>query len=299
MRRKSKNSVPGVLESLPHRSRVAVVRLRSLGDCVLTTPALDILKRHRPDLQIAVVVEDRFRAAFELNSDIDAILAPGLAALRKWRPRLCLNFHGGTRSAWMTALSGARHRAGFAHYRTQFPYNIRIPRAQEILGIERKVHTAEHLASAMFYLGAPIGEIPRAKLFAGRPAAGPVVIHPFASTPAKTWPAANFRGLAEHLNDCIFIGGPDDDFTPFHGLRIERGAPLDKIKSLLAGAPLFIGNDSGPAHMAAAFGIPTIVLFGDSDREVWAPWRTASEILDVRSEVPQVLDAVARLRVHA
>src|SRR5436190_15710182 len=155
-----------ILECLPPESSVAILRLRSLGDCVLTTPALDILKRSRPDLRLAVFVEDRFRAIFEGNPDVDRILAPGLAALRRLRPRLCLNLHGGTRSAWMTLASGARYRAGFAHYRHQLAYNVRIPRAQQILRVPRIVHTAEHLASAMFYLGAPPGEIPRAKLAA-------------------------------------------------------------------------------------------------------------------------------------
>ena len=130
-----------------------MIRLRSLGDCVLTTPALDILKRFRPDLRVAVMVEERFRAVFEGNPDIERILPPALGALRRWRPALCLNLHGGTRSAWIAALSGARFRAGFGHFRHRIAYNVRIPRAQEILGIERKVHTAEHLASAMFYLG--------------------------------------------------------------------------------------------------------------------------------------------------
>lgn len=143
---------------------MAILRLRSLGDCVLSTPGLEILKRSRPDLRLAVMVEDRFRAVFEGNPDVDEILPPALGALRRWRPILCLNLHGGGRSAWMTALSEARYRAGFGHFRYQAVYNVRIPRAQEILGVERKVHTAEHLASAVFYLGAPITEIPRAKL---------------------------------------------------------------------------------------------------------------------------------------
>ncbi len=62
----------------------------------------------------------------------------------------------------MTAASGAAFRAGFGHFRHQFAYNLRIPRAQQILSVERKVHTAEHLASAMFWLGVPLTEIPRA-----------------------------------------------------------------------------------------------------------------------------------------
>src|ERR1019366_7138921 len=167
---------------------------------------------------------------------------PTLGALRRWRPRLCLNLHGGGRSAWMTALAGARYRAGFGHFRYQAVYNVHIPRAQEILGVERKVHTAEHLASAVFYLGAPITEIPRAKLVLVGPAQAPLdlpeadegvgrgpggpphnyaIIHPFATTPAKTWHAAGFLAVAAHLQQTglepVFIGGTTDDFSPFRG----------------------------------------------------------------------------------
>jgi ADP-heptose:LPS heptosyltransferase len=82
------------------------------------------------------------------------------------------------------------------------------------------------------------------------------------------------------------------------------GAPLSEIKALLAGAALFVGNDSGPAHMAAAFGVPSIVIFGPSDPEIWGPWRTASEVVRApegigRVEIAQVLDVLGRLKVAA
>jgi ADP-heptose:LPS heptosyltransferase len=304
--------VGSILENLPREGRAAIIRLRSLGDCVLTTPALDILKRARPDLRVAVMVEDRFRDIFEGNPDVEEILPPRLAALRRWRPALCLNFHGGPRSAWMTALSCARYRAGFGHYRRRWAYNVHIPRAQEILGAERKVHTAEHLASAMFYLGAERVEIPGAKLVIqdGRQKRLPhcCAIHPVAATAEKTWRADGFLAVAERLKSCgmetVFIGAAGDDLSPFRAYRTVAGAPLSEIKALLAGAALFVGNDSGPAHMAAAFGVPSVVVFGPSDPAIWGPWRTASEV--VRSpagiggvEIGQVLDALTRLKVAA
>ncbi len=282
-----------ILAGLPQNGRAAIIRLRSLGDCVLTTPALEILKRHRPDLCLAVVVEDRFRALFEGNPDADELLPPNLPALRRWRPALCLNLHGGTRSAWLTAFSGARYRAGFAHFRYRFAYNVRIPRAQEILGIERTVHTAEHLASAMFYLGVPVCEIPRAKLVAatGDPEPAYAVLHPVAATPAKTWRAGGFLAVAGHLKQSglepVFIGAAADDLSPFRGFRTVQGAPL------------VAGNDSGPAHMAAAFGLPVVAIFKASDPAIWGPWRTASQIVTGDPTASQVLDALARLRVHA
>jgi heptosyltransferase III len=301
--------VGSVLDNLPRESRVALLRLRSLGDCVLTTPAVEILKRARPDLRVAVVVEERFRAVFEGNPDVEAILPPRLGALREWRPRLCLNLHGGTRSAWMTALSGALYRAGFGHFRHRGAYNIRIPRAQEILGVARKVHTAEHLASAMFYLGAERREIPQARLEADRPVrTASAVIHPVAATPEKTWLAAGFLEVAHYLQrsglEPVFIGGPGDDLSPFREFLVLHGAPLGEIKNLLAGASLFVGNDSGPAHMAAAFGLPVVIIFGPSDPQIWAPWRTASEVIagpgGIAEVAPaRVIEALSRLRVPA
>jgi lipopolysaccharide heptosyltransferase III len=289
-----------LLDNLPRDARIAVIRLRSLGDSVLTTPALQILKRCRPDLRIGVLVEERFRAVFEGNPDVEVLLPPRINALRAWRAGLVLNLHGGARSAVLTGLSGAALRAGFAHFRHSFAYNIRIPTAQEILHLDRKVHTAEHLASAVFHLGVPITEIPRARLVAspGRPVPAPyAVLHPFASHPDKTWPAEGFRTVAGSLDlEPVFIGAATDDFTPFRAWRCLAGAPLSEIKNLLAGASLFIGNDSGPAHMAAAFGIPVVALFGSSDPAIWGPWRTAAEILTPGQDL---MAAIRRLRVHA
>jgi len=301
-----------ILERLPKRGRIAVVRIRSMGDCILTTPALSLLKRALPDADIAIVVEDRFRALFEGNPDVSEILAPSWSDVRKWRADLCLNLHGGGSSARITALSGARFRAGFAHFRHSWIYNVRIPRAQDILGVERKVHTAEHLASAAFYLGAPREAVPRARLFAEkrsttvRPYA---VIHPLAAAADKTWPAVRFVEAALYIEksldlDPVFVGGPGEDLTAFAGWRTVTGAPLAEIKSLIAGASLFLGNDSGPAHMAAAFGVAVVVIFGSSDNVVWAPWRTPAEVLTGSGSigtvsVREVTDALERLRVRA
>ncbi len=281
-----------LIDRLPPGSRIAVIRLRSLGDCVLTTPALSLLKRHRPDLKISVIVEPRFAEIFAGNPDVNETRDS------MTRADLVLNLHGGTRSMVLTALSRAKFRAGFAHHRYSFVYSDKIPTAQEILGVSRRVHTAEHLASAMFALGVPQQEIPRAKLFADPPPTRRpyAVIHPFASSPDKTWPAERFIELANHLHlEPIFLAGPSDDLTPFEKFPTSRDS-LKVTKSLISGASLFIGNDSGPAHIAAAFGIPVVVLFGPSDPVTWSPWQTESQVLTAPSitdiSTHQVLSAL-------
>lgn len=300
------------LDRLTAGSRVAVIRLRSLGDCVLSTPAIHLLKQFRPDLEIGIVVEDRFAAVYESNEDVARILAPNVRALRAFAPQLCLNLHGGTRSARLTLLSGARFRAGFDIFGPAWIYNTPIPTAQEVLGVTRRVHTAEHAAAAMFYLGVPIADVPRARMTAapGRSENAPpglyAVIHPVAATAEKTWPSQSFIELAHYLEKemamrPVFIGGPGEDLSQFGRWRTIAGAPLGEIARLMRDAALFAGNDSGPAHIAAAFGVPVVVIFGPSDDEVWAPWRTDAAVL--KSDGPidsvsaeQAIAAVERLR---
>jgi heptosyltransferase III len=296
-----------VLDQLPEGARVCIIRLRSLGDCVLTTPALRLLKQARPDLETGVVVEQQFRAVFEENPAISRTLAPTWESLRNWSPQLCVNLHGGTRSQAMTLVSGARWRAGFAHHSLSFVYNGKIGRAQQIMGVNRTVHTAEHMASAFFALGVPCQDVPRAELFAAKsPLTGRyAILHPFASAPEKRWPAERFCEVARYLNlwhiTPVFLAGEGDDVSLFAAHRIFRGS-LSEVKAALSGAALFIGNDSGPAHMAAAFGVPSVVLFGASNPAIWSPWRTESEIILAADglgyvSVSRVIAALERLRM--
>jgi heptosyltransferase-3 len=255
-----------------------------MGDCVLTTPAIKILNSSRPDVKIGIVVEPRFAAIFEDNPAISAILKPSLIEVFRWHPVLCLNFHGGRLSQVLALASRASIRAGFGRHRGSGLYHVRIPSAQEILGVEGPMHTVEQLASAMFYLGCPRQEIPRAGLFAqpGAPRRPYAVIHPAAAARYKTWHPGGFVAVAKHVRDVygldpIFIGNSGDDMAPFKDFECVVGAPLGGIKSLLSGAALFVGNDSGPAHIAAAFSVPLVVLFGRIEhRTTWAPWRATA-----------------------
>jgi ADP-heptose:LPS heptosyltransferase len=284
-----------ILAKLPNESRVAVIRLRSLGDCILLTPAIQLLHYARPDLRIGVVVEDRFADVFWGNPAIAEVLSPAVRDVRAFGPSLCLNLHGGSRSARLTMLSGAEIRAGLDIFRPALVYNTLIPTAQEILGITRRVHTAEHMASAMFYLGVDATWIPRAFVPApeGRsphaPAGAYAVFHPVAATPEKTWPAASFVDAAEFVSknmglEPVFIGGPGEDLSAFSRWRIVSGARLREVAQLMRDASLFLGNDSGPAHLAAAFGLPLVALFGPSDADIWSPWRTVGKV--IRAEGP-------------
>ena len=110
-------------------------------------------------------------------------------------------------------------------------------------------------------------------------------VAPSGSSGAMDWDDVRvFLAVARHFDadlgiQPLFIGGPADDLSPFGAHECLQGASLEEVKSLIAGATLFIGNDSGPAHIAAAFGRPVIILWGASDIDNWHPWRTENVVL--------------------
>jgi heptosyltransferase-3 len=95
------------------------------------------------------------------------------------------------------------------------------------------------------------------------------VIHPFAGSAGKRWPLQHFQELAHWLGRRIpveWCAGPQDDLP---GAR--RFDDLYELAGWLAAARIYIGNDSGPTHLAAAVGTPVVAIFGPSDPAVWAP----------------------------
>ena len=308
-----------ILCDLPSHSRLLFIRLRSIGDLVLLTPALALLKRWRADLKVSVLVESRFLALLEANPDIDQLICwdaeqPGdsdwrarlgrVREIRAQRFAVAINLHGGPTSAWVTAASGARWRVGFAHYPRKFIYNLRVPDARLILAQEI-VHTTEHQASALFWLGLPREEIPAprlvvparwkdsartrlARLGINSPYA---VVHPTALFATKQWPPERFAELGKYLEKekglaTVYTCGPGEssvldavEQATGKSLRRLEDLHLAELMAILEPARLFVGNDSGPAHIAGALGVPTVVIFGSSNASIWKPWRAQARIV--------------------
>lgn len=95
------------------------------------------------------------------------------------------------------------------------------------------------------------------------------VLHPFASGAAKQWPLERFRELAcvlERRMPVRWCAGPEDELP-----EAVRIADLYELACWLARARVYIGNDSGISHLAAAAGAPVVALFGPTDPVVWSP----------------------------
>jgi heptosyltransferase-3 len=154
------------------------------------------------------------------------------------------------------------------------------------------VHAADfYLEQVRSIAGCVSDGIPRIACPAVR--GGFAVIHPFAGSPKKRWPIDRFQALAQQLADRLpveWCAGPEDELP---GAR--RFAGLYQLACWLASARCYVGNDSGPTHLAAAVGTPVVALFGASDPAVWAPRGPNVSVVSAASMDAITLDEVAAL----
>lgn len=115
-------------------------------------------------------------------------------------------------------------------------------------------------------------------LLGGLPASFPA-LHPGSGSAAKNWPLARFEALAREWGRrgaWLLVQGPADRERANVLRRIEAAVPAASLAprtlaAILAQAGVYVGNDSGVTHLAAATGAPTLALFGPTDPAVWAP----------------------------
>ncbi len=98
------------------------------------------------------------------------------------------------------------------------------------------------------------------------------VIHPFSGSARKNWPLEQFREVARKLAIPVrWCAGPEEPLPPELTSDAVRFENLYELGCWFGGARVYIGNDSGITHLAAAVGTPVIAVFGPSDPVVWAP----------------------------
>jgi ADP-heptose:LPS heptosyltransferase len=119
-----------------------------------------------------------------------------------------------------------------------------------------------------------------------------VTIHPGASWKPRAWRPESFAEVARQLLGrypvhICFVGGPDDNeiadrlraILPDRRTHFLFDSPLPETTGLIERSALFIGNDSGIAHIAAACGTPVIALYGPQDPRRFRPWSERSVVL--------------------
>jgi lipopolysaccharide heptosyltransferase II len=292
-------------------NRVLVVRLRSIGDTVLATPSLIALKRFLPDAQIDLLLEDWVAPVLEGFDAIDNVLTFKKSDLKSrlraaWKVRqnrydVAFNLHGGTTATFFVRASGAKHRVGFKGYQYNFLYNHLLASASDFWQQEF-THSAEQQLALLGFVGVPVEDRPKSRLTITEQAQNSIekklqseiqnpesniaFFHPAAAFESKQWAAENFARVAEFLSEKGFqtiAAATKNESNVLDDLKRASRAPiiafddlsLTEITALAAKADVFVGNDSGIAHIAAAVQTPTIVIFGSSNINHWRPWTDA------------------------
>jgi lipopolysaccharide heptosyltransferase III len=289
--------------------RLLLIRLRSIGDTVLMTPCLDALKRWRADLKVSVLLEPLSVPVLEDHPLVDELIVAGegllaraqmVGGLRRRKFDIAFNLHGGTTGMILARLSGARHTFGFRGHRQSWMLTGRAPGPDVILGRDR-VHSVEQQLSLLHWSGMPWPAArPKLHLVVSPEAearvrerlyrlpenlsAGFAVIAPAAAFESKRWPATGFAAVADHLSDhwgmpSVVIAGPGQEHVAREVSACSAASPavitglsLKQLIALTSMSSFFAGNDSGPAHIAAALARPMVVVFGSSNPSVWSPW---------------------------
>lgn len=292
-------------------TRVLVVKLRSIGDTVLSTPSLIALRRFLPDAQIDILLEDWVAPLLDGFDAVDNVISVGKGSgerlrtaweLRRQRYDVVFNLHGGTTATFFTAASHAKHRVGFADYQYSFLYNQLLSSASDYWGAEF-THSAEQQLALLGFVGVPVEDRPKSRLVvtdaaaksvAGKLAASAIndplssfaLFHPSSAFFTKQWATENFARTAEFLAEkgisTVAVTSKNENKV-LDDLKRESRVPvftfddltLPEITALASKATLFVGNDSGIAHIAAAVKTPSVVVFGSSNRNHWRPWTDA------------------------
>ena len=295
--------------------KILLVRLRSIGDTVLATPSAFALKRFLPHAEVDILVEDWVAPLLKNHPHIDNVIVlerGGVMArarvareLRSANYDVVYNLHGGTTATFLTRATGAPHRVGFKTYQYAQLHTHKAPSPLLLWG-QQKTHSVEQQLALLGWTGVPVTDRPRTSLGVD-PAAEEAInrrlaaagledrkialVHPAAAFATKQWATENFARVAEFLAERGFapvaIAAPHESAV-LENLLKELSVPilsfddlsLPEVTALAVRSQLFVGNDSGIAHIATAVGTPSVVIFGSSNMAHWRPWnRAAAEVV--------------------
>jgi ADP-heptose:LPS heptosyltransferase len=276
--------------------RILIIRLGALGDLALCNAAFQALRERYPRATIALLTQPQWRDFARSQPWFDQIIEdtrPSSWQLEKWLtlwqrlrrfdPQLVIDLQGKTRQTILYALLGGWHGPDWsgAAPRCRFPrvwppqpnwhFTDFIAAQLQVMGITAPKPTAADYQ----WLDAPIDALALPEKF--------VLLVPGCSPthPEKRWPASSYAQLAQTLHQqglaSVMIGtkAEADVLT-----AIQREAPevinlggrtgLLQIGAIARRAQAVIGNDTGPVHLAAATGTPTLTLFSGTGTPVWS-----------------------------
>lgn len=283
--------------------KILVVKLRQLGDVLLTTPVFQTLKNHLPESEIDAYIYSEAFSLLEGHPAISRLIGYdrnwkklGLwQRLKKewalWRQirragyDMVINLTEGDRGAFAAKISKARIRVGFEP-KGRFQKKLYTHQVKHCPTLR---HTVERNLDALRRIGIfPSFEerelflhVPEVKT----PSAPFILIHPTSRWRFKCWPVAKMRTLAEELlkrgKKLVFTSGPDpieqkmvqEIVQGLDVINLSGQITLKELAAYIQASELLICVDSVPFHMASALKKRVVALFGPTSEITWGPWR--------------------------
>jgi ADP-heptose:LPS heptosyltransferase len=248
---------------------VLVLRGLGLGDLLTAVPALRALRQAFPEHRITLATPAYLAPLLPLTGAVDDHLdvrGPGPVPFE--RPDLAVNLHGrGPQSVE-------------ALLRTQpgklFSYEVGPPWRDGVHEVRRWCDLLEWYGVRADPQDLTLGVSDRS---------GPVIVHPGAASPARRWPPERFARVAALLDDVVVTGSAEEaglarKVAELAGLPADRvlagRTSLSELIDLVSRARLVVCGDTGVGHLATAFCVPSVVLFGPVPPMHWGPppgWR--------------------------
>ena len=284
-------------------NKVLFVRLRLLGDIVLTIPAVQLYISNSPESDVFYLAEARFQEAAEIIPGIKKVISVpdrmGIKDIIRFRKKIkklgiqtVIDFHSGPRSALLTFLSGAKIRIGYKTPNRNWAYNRLVPRKSENI----HAHSVENQARLLTPLEIDIQRIsPYPEINIDEEEVSEkirkiskldkkIVIHIGAKKTYRDWGIENFSSLINLLNqdnyNVFLIGRGDEEEKRgkylknlFDSHDFTGKLSVKEILFLVAHSDVYFGADSGPLHLASLTNTPIVALYGPNIPEISGPYR--------------------------
>jgi heptosyltransferase II len=295
----------------PPAKRILVIRYRFIGDTILTVPFLRNLRRAYPNAQIDVLVgpqsgevltgcpyvnelitfdTTRFHK-YDQGSGEKKSFWHYVFKLRKAKYDLVFVLKRSWSSAILSLLIGARYRVGYATEGRQILLTHSVPFRTNMHEVESTLSVLEAASIPVLdrHLEAFISQSEQDQIAPYIPQEignqKRVLIHAAAAHPDKLYPLESWAEVVRQLNEkhgfIPFFTGAQQDFELYEqlqklsgvkGVNLAGKLSLRLSMALYSNLDLAVCTDSGPAHLAAAVGIPTLSIFGPTDPIRWRPY---------------------------
>lgn len=306
------------------RPTVLVLRALGLGDLLTAVPALRGLRSAYPDHRLILAAPEPLRELAVLTAAVDGLLPTAELGPLTWpepSPTVAVNLHGrGPQST--RALHELRPTVLLAHAQPGEPGPVWNSDLHEV---PRWCRLLEY-----FDIATDPSDLALARLPVPSPAPGAVIVHPGCAYAARQWPVDRYAAVARQLTGAglrVVVTGSASERSIAADLAVLAGLPdgsvlagqtsLSQLAALVADATLVVCGDTGVAHLATAYGTPSVVLFGPVSPQHWGPpperpqhvalWAgsTGDTFADdpdpglLRITTAQVIAAVERLVAHS